>query len=109
MATVRIRRAVEYHFFKKAGAADSAGPVQAAGEHPPERDGERYLNRTDPQRFNRATMGPQFDPAAGHPVMAGQGVPLAGFQDGEYRLAIRVSDLLAGRSITRDVNFTVGS
>lgn len=100
---------VEYHFFKKAGAAESAGPVQAAGDHPPERDGERYLNRTDPQRFNRATMGSQFDPAAGHPVMAGQGVPLAGFQDGEYRLAIRVSDLLGGRSITRDVSFTVGS
>lgn len=100
---------VEYHFFKKAAAADSAGLVQPAGEHPPERDGERYLNRTDPQRFNRATLGPQFDPAAGHPVMAGQGVPLAGFQDGEYRLAIRVSDLLAGRSITRDVSFTVGS
>ena len=100
---------VEYHFFKKAGAAESADSVQAAGDHPPERDGERYLNRTDPQRFNRATMGPEFDPAAGHPVMAGQGVPLAGFQDGEYRLAIKVSDLLAGRSVTRDVNFTVGS
>jgi len=41
--------------------------------------------------------------------MAGQGVPLAGFPAGEYRLAIRITDLLAGTSIVRDVQFTVGS
>jgi hypothetical protein len=34
---------------------------------------------------------------------------LAGFDAGDYRLAIRVTDLLSGKSITRDVNFTVGS
>ena len=28
---------------------------------------------------------------------------------GEYRLAIRITDLLAGTSIMRDVHFTVGS
>jgi hypothetical protein len=54
-------------------------------------------------------LGAQFDPAAGHPVMAGQGIPLAGFRDGNYRLAIRVIDLISGESITRDVQFTVGS
>jgi hypothetical protein len=42
-------------------------------------------------------------------VMAGQGVPLAGFPAGDYRLAIRITDLLAGTSIVRDVHFTVGS
>jgi hypothetical protein len=41
--------------------------------------------------------------------MAGQAVPLAGFQQGHYRLAIRVTDLISGKSITRDVHFTVGS
>lgn len=39
--------------------------------------------------------------------MAGQGVPLAAFLEGEYRLAIRVTDKLSGRSITRDIRFTV--
>ena len=82
---------VEYHFFVR------------------KPEGEAYLNRTEPQRFNPAMLGAQFDPAAGHPLMAGQAVPLAAFQDGRYRLAIRVTDLISGKSITRDVHFTVGS
>jgi hypothetical protein len=41
--------------------------------------------------------------------MAGQGVPLAGFREGEYRLAIRVTDLVSGRSIERHVTFSVQS
>ena len=79
------------------------------GAHPPARDGERYFNHTDPQRFNPAVMGAQFDPAGGHPVLAGQGVPLAAFEPGDYRLAITVTDLLSGTIVTRDVAFTVGS
>lgn len=82
---------VEYHFFMR------------------KPEGESYLNRTEPQRFNPGIVGPPFDPTAGHPLMAGQAVPLAGFQDGEYRLAIRVTDLISGKSVTRDVNFSVGS
>jgi hypothetical protein len=98
---------VEYHFFKRGagGEAGSDGPDR----HPPARDGERYFNHTDPQRFNRAVMGGQFDPSAGQPVLAGQGVPLAGFDAGEYRLAIVVRDGIAGTSVTREVTFTVGS
>jgi hypothetical protein len=42
-------------------------------------------------------------------VMAGQVVPLKGFQEGEYRLAVQVTDLLSGQSISRDVYFHVGS
>jgi hypothetical protein len=80
-----------------------------APEHPAARDGERYFNHTEPQRFNPGILGADFDPAGGHPVMAGQGIPLAGFEDGEYRLAIRILDLLAGTSVVRDVLFTVGS
>jgi hypothetical protein len=80
---------VEYHFFRKSGP------------------GEGYFNRTEPQRFTPASLGPLYDPSAGHPVMAGQGVPLAGFQEGDYRLAIKVTDLVSGRSISREVRFTV--
>jgi hypothetical protein len=42
-------------------------------------------------------------------VLAGQVVPLAGFEDGEYRLDVQVTDLLTGKSISRDLVFTVGS
>lgn len=101
---------VEYHFFRRGGAETSAEknpPGQTAS--PPAREGERYFNHTEPQRFNPGVLGGQFDPAAGNPVLAGQGVPLSGFEHGEYRLAIRVTDLLAGTSIVRDVHFTVGS
>jgi hypothetical protein len=102
---------VEYHFFRKNSPSEAgeAAPGQAPGGHPPERAGERYINHTDPQRFTAGVMGPQFDPSTGQPIMAGQGVPLAGFQEGEYRLMIMVTDLVAGRTLTRDVNFTVGS
>ena len=99
---------VEYDFFRRGADGKVDGSAQISA-HPPAREGERYFNHTDPQRFNPAVMGMRFDPAAGHPVMAGQGVPLAGFEPGEYRLAIKVSDLLSGKSIVRDVVFTVGS
>ena len=98
---------VEYHFYLKGGRDVTPWPTVQT-PHPPEREGERYFNHTDPQRFNPAVLGSQFD-AVGHPVMAGQGVPLAGFPVGDYRLAIRITDLLAGTSILRDVHFTVGS
>jgi hypothetical protein len=36
-------------------------------------------------------------------------VPLAGFPEGEYRLLIRVTDLISKRSLVREVAFTVQS
>jgi hypothetical protein len=99
---------VEYHFFQSGAAAPSRGVGGLAGI-PPMREGERYMNRTEPQRFNSALMGAAFDPAAGDPVLAGQEVPLAGFANGDYRLAITVTDMLSGRFVLRDVHFTVGS
>jgi hypothetical protein len=99
---------VEYHFFQHVGAGRKPDG-EAAGPHPPARNGERYFNHTDPQRFNPAIMGAQFDPSAGHPVLAGQGIPLAGFDRGDYRLAITVTDLLSGKFVTRNVSFSVGS
>lgn len=80
---------VEYHFFRKTG------------------EGETYFNRTEPQRFNPAVLGPGYDPSSGQPVMAGQGVPLAGFEPGEYRLAIHVRDLVSGRFVERQLQFNV--
>jgi len=98
---------VEYHFFRKGVLGKAGGGPPDA--HPPARDGERYFNHTDPQRFNPAVMGERFDPSGGQPVLAGQGVPLSGFEAGEYRLAITVTDMISGATVTRDVAFTVGS
>ena len=99
---------VEYHFFRQSSSGNRTIPsVPPAGGQA--RAGEQYFNRTDPQRFNPALMGNAFDPRSGEPVMAGQVVPLAGFEEGEYRLDVQVLDLLSGKSISRDVFFTVGS
>ena len=72
-------------------------------------DGEKYFNRTEPQKFTPAVLGPQVDLSAGHQLVAGQAVPLAGFPEGDYRLEIKVTDLVSGQSLTRDVAFTVTS
>ena len=101
---------VEYHFYAKVpNREEQGGPSPPGVARPPVRDGERYFNQTKPQRFTPAILGPQFDPAAGHPLMAGQGVPLASFPEGEYRLAITVTDIVTGKSIQRDVVFMVVS
>jgi hypothetical protein len=69
--------------------------------------GEKFFNKTNPQNLNAQTLPPQFDFAAGHQLQSGQAVPLATFPEGDYRLEIKVTDKLANKSLTRDVNFTV--
>jgi hypothetical protein len=80
---------VEYNFYAK----------QAGGE--------KFFNKTNPQSLNAQTLPPQFDFAAGHQLQAGQAVPLASFPEGDYRLEIKVTDKLANKTLTRDVNFSV--
>ena len=81
---------VEYNFYQKpAGAA------------------EKFFNKTNPQALNATTLPPQFDMAQGHQLQTGQAVPLASFPDGDYRLEIKVTDKIANKSLTRDINFTV--
>jgi hypothetical protein len=67
---------------------------------------ERYVTRTPPQRFKPASMDATFDPVSG-PILAGQGILLSSFQEGEYRLGITVTDLMSRKSLSRDVTFTV--
>jgi hypothetical protein len=93
---------VEYSFCQIA-----AGSQPKAGE--PCKAGEKFFNKTNPQNFNAQTLPPQWDAAAGHQVQTGQAVPLASFPEGEYRLEIKVTDKLANKSVTRDVNFSVAA
>lgn len=94
---------VDYHVFARGGPGTGAPPDGA----PAAQDGERYVTRTNPQRFNQRTLGPEVDPGGGDPVMAGQGILLGSFDAGEYRLAITVTDLLSGKKLARDVVFRV--
>jgi hypothetical protein len=101
---------VDYHLFRtmvkgaERGDVVEAGPL---GDHPAARAGERYVTHTAPQRFKPAMMGARFDLRTGDPMMAGQGILLSSFEEGEYRLGITVTDLLSRTVVLRDVTFTV--
>ena len=68
---------------------------------------EKFFNKTNPQNLNGQTLPPNFDLAAGHQLQSGQAVPLASFPEGDYRLEIKVTDKIANKTLTREVNFTV--
>ena len=71
------------------------------------REGERYVTRTNPQRFTPSTMGPSYDPTSDQPLLAGQGILLSEFETGDYRLGITVTDLVSRKSVSRNVTFSV--
>jgi hypothetical protein len=83
---------VEYSFYQKVASAEN---------------GEKFFNKTNPQVFSAKTLPPQFDPALGHQLVAGQSLPLGSFPDGEFRLEIKVVDKLSGKTITHTVQFFV--
>jgi hypothetical protein len=83
---------VEYTFFQKVAAAEN---------------GEKHFNKTNPQNFNAATLPAQFDPTLGHQLVAGQSVPLASFPEGDYRLEIKITDKLSGKTVIHNLPFKV--
>lgn len=74
--------------------------------HKTEAGAEKFFNKTNPQEVNATNLPPQFDPAK-FPVPGGISVPLASFGEGQYRLAIKITDKAAKKTLTRDVKFTV--
>ena len=74
--------------------------------HKTEGGAEKFFNKTNPQVVNASNLPPQFDPAK-FPVPGGITVPLSSFGEGDYRLAIKITDKAANKTITRDVKFTV--
>jgi hypothetical protein len=80
---------IEYNFYHKENGA------------------EKFFNRTDPQVLNESTLGPNFDVKAGHQLLGGQGIPLASFPEGEYRLEIKVNDKVSGKSKVENASFTI--
>ena len=74
--------------------------------HKTEAGAEKFFNKTNPQDVNATNLPPQFDPAK-FPVPGGISVPLASFGEGQYRLAIKIIDKAAKKTLTRDIKFTV--
>ncbi|HYB93908.1 MAG TPA: hypothetical protein VEC39_02975 [Vicinamibacterales bacterium] len=74
--------------------------------HRVEDSGEKFFNKTNPQVANATNLPPQFDPAK-FPVPGGVTVPLASFGEGNYRLNIKITDKAAGKTLSKDVKFTV--
>jgi hypothetical protein len=88
---------------------DTAGKPNLTLEyefHKTEGGAEKFFNKTNPQQVNATNLPPQFDPAK-FPVPGGITVPLASFGEGEYRLAIKITDKAANKTINRDIKFTV--
>ncbi len=88
---------------------DAAGKPDLTLEyefHKTEAGAEKFFNKTNPQVVNASMLPPTFDPAK-FPVPGGITVPLASFGEGQYRLAIKITDKAANKVFTRDVKFTV--
>jgi hypothetical protein len=70
-------------------------------------EGEKYFNKTAPQALNASTLPPQFSVAAGHQLPGSLVVPLTSFPEGEYRLEIKVTDKVSGKTLTQNAAFVV--
>jgi hypothetical protein len=92
------------------GAAQTDGKPDMQVEysfHQQAAEGETYFNKTAPQVLNATTLPPQFDIAAGHQLPGSIVIPLASFPEGEYRLEIKLTDSVSGRTLTHNATFIV--
>ncbi len=80
---------VDYNFYRKADGA------------------EKFFNKTNPQLLNASTLNPQFDVKAGHQLLGGLGIPLTSFPEGDYRLEIKITDKVTGKTKIENASFTV--
>lgn len=88
---------------------DSAGKPDLVMEynfHRTENGEEKFFNKTNPTNINASNLPPNFDPAK-FPIPGGITVPLTSFGEGDYRLEIKITDKASGKTLTRDVKFTV--
>jgi hypothetical protein len=70
-------------------------------------EGEKFFNKTKPQEVTGEGLPADFDMTAGHPLPGSIILPLASFPAGDYRLEIKVTDKPSGKTLTRDVTFSV--
>jgi hypothetical protein len=92
------------------GAGNNAGKPDVTIDynfHQKTGDAEKYFNKTAPQELNAQTLPPQFDVNAGHQLPGSLVVPLASFPEGDYRLEIKITDKVSGKTLTENANFSV--
>jgi hypothetical protein len=80
---------IDYNFYQKVDGA------------------EKFFNKTPTLSLNATTLPPTFDVKAGHQLNGGQGLPLASFPEGEYRVEIKIVDKATGKTKTQSCSFTV--
>lgn len=111
-ATMKLKKAGELQvLFWIYGTQQNAGKPNVLVEynfHVKNADGsEKYFNKTAPQELNAQTLPPQFDVAMGHQLPGSLVVPLMSFPAGDYRLEIKITDKISGKTLTQNTNFTV--
>ena len=92
------------------GAGNEAGKPNLTIEynfHQKTGDAEKYFNKTAPQELNGQTLPPEFNVAAGHQIPGSLVVPLGSFPEGDYRLEIKITDKVSGKTLTQNANFAV--
>jgi hypothetical protein len=68
---------------------------------------EKMFNKTVPTTLNAQSLPPTFDPDQGHQLVGGQQIPLSSFPEADFRMEIKITDNKSGKSITREVPFSV--
>ena len=66
---------------------------------------EKFFNKTPPQQLNAGNLGGRFDAKSG--VFVGTAVPLESFPEGDFRLEIKITDKVTGKSKVENALFTV--
>jgi hypothetical protein len=67
---------------------------------------EKYFNRTPQQAINATTLPPEFTADGGLVGDLGA-VPAKVFPPADYRLEVKVTDKVSGKTVTQNMNFTV--
>jgi hypothetical protein len=69
--------------------------------------GESKFRAIEPQKLNPETLPAGFDVEQGHQLVGSLNLPASAFEPGDYRMAIKVTDNVGGKSLEHDVNFSV--
>jgi hypothetical protein len=70
-------------------------------------NGEKKIFNSEPSPLNATTLPAAFDPDK-HQLPGGSAWPLTSFPAGDFRLEIKVTDKITGKTLTHNVNFSVG-
>jgi hypothetical protein len=69
--------------------------------------GESKFKAVEPQVLNGETLPAGFDVDQGHQLVGSLNLPVSAFEPGDYRMAITITDNVSGKTLERDVDFSV--